>query len=54
MASRHAHGFRQVLAAVAEAFASHPPASRRSPSADRLRSAANAPSSGWAEILLKR
>jgi hypothetical protein len=48
MANRHAHGFRQLLAAVAEALSANPALTRRSATADRLRSAANSPTSGWA------
>jgi hypothetical protein len=54
ISTRHAHGFRQVLAAVAEAITAHPPAARRTSATDRLRSAATSPTSGWAELLLKR
>ena len=57
MSHRHAHGFRQVLAAVAEALSAHPTGVRnasKTGASDRLRSAANSPTSGWAELLLKR
>ena len=60
IAARRQHGFRQVLAAVTHALADErPPAPNvahlsASRNVDRMRTAATAPSSGWAELLLQR
>ena len=54
IATRHAHGLRQVLAAVALAAHRSPFDGPARASADRLRSAAHTPTCGWAELLLKR